>query len=286
MRDPFVIDGPTCLSFSGGSTSGYMLWRTLQANPPEVRAQYLRVAFANTGCEHERTLEFVRECGLRWEVPIDWVEYRDDEAGFALVDFDTASRKGEPFEAIIRKRNYLPNPVTRFCTSELKIRVMHKRLRELGWHERYDGWDQFIGIRADEPRRVAKIRARGTSTETVKETMVMPLADADVGYREVDAFWERQPFKLQLARRSGRTTSGNCVFCFLKPAAQLLSLMREERPYAEFFIRAESIRLASKPSGGVFRTDRPTYAQMAAYAADQGDMFDPNEEPIPCFCGD
>lgn len=285
MTDPFKIVGPTCLSFSGGSTSGYMLRRTLDANTPEDLARWLRVAFANTGCEHERTLEFVRDCQANWGVPIEWVEYRDTEAGHEVVTFETASRNGEPFEAIVRKRNYLPNPVTRFCTSELKIRAMHKRLKALGWHEDPDGWDQFIGIRADEWRRVSKIRARGHSTETVKETMCMPLADAGVTYREVDEFWERQPFKLELQRIAGRTLAGNCVFCFLKPAAQILSLMRTEPEYAKPFIRIETLPLASKPSGGVFRKDRPTYAQIKAYSADQADLFY-DEDPIPCFCGD
>lgn len=227
MRDPFKIDGPTCISFSGGSTSGYMLWRTLESNSVETLRKWLRVSFANTGREDEATLRFVRDCSRHWTVPIEWVEYRDDERGFALVDFATASRNGEPFEALIRKRNYLPNPVTRFCTVELKIRAMHKRLKEVGWHDLYDGWDQFIGIRADEQRRVAKIRARGVSTETSKETMCMPLADAGVTWQEVDAFWAKQPFKLELARHNGRTLAGNCDLCFLKPPAQRLSLIRE-----------------------------------------------------------
>lgn len=286
MHDPFRITGPTCLSFSGDSASGYMLWRTLQSNPRAVLDEHLRVAFANTGCEHERTLEFVRDCEQHWGFPIEWVEYRDTEAGYEVVDFASASRNGEPFEAIVRKRNYLPNPVTRFCTSELKIRAMHKRLKSLGWHEANDGWDQFIGIRADEQRRVAKIRARGTSTETAKETMCLPLADAGVGYRDVDAFWEAQPFRLELQRHNGRTFAGNCVFCFLKPQAQIQSLMRAEPAYAKSFIRIESIPLATKPSGRVFRMDRQTYAQMAAYSSAQVDAFDSNEEAIACFCGD
>src|SRR3546814_13117795 len=104
----------------------------------------------------------------------DLLEYVPMEPGFALIDFDRASRQGEPFEALIRKRQYLPNPVARGCTTSLKIRPMHRFLRHLGWTD----WDQMIGIRADEQRRVSKIRARGHSTASSHETMCMPLADA------------------------------------------------------------------------------------------------------------
>jgi 3'-phosphoadenosine 5'-phosphosulfate sulfotransferase (PAPS reductase)/FAD synthetase len=227
VADPFKIDGPTCLSFSGGSTSGYMLARTLDSNSIADLKQWLRVAFANTGREDEATLRFVRDCARHFAVPIVCLEWRDHELGFERMNFETFSRNGEPFEALIRKRNYLPNPVTRFCTSELKIRTMHRWLKTLGWHDGEDGWDQFIGIRADEQRRVAKIRARGHSTETTKESMRMPLADAGVTWQEVDAFWARQPFKLELARHNGRTLAGNCDLCFLKPPAQRLSLIRD-----------------------------------------------------------
>ncbi len=115
MRDPFKIDQSTCISFSGGRTSAYMVWRVLQSNaglPPDTV-----ICFANTGKEVEATLRFVRECGERWHVPIHWLEYRDAPPGFAVVDFSSASRQGEPFEALIRKRQYLPNPVARGCTS-------------------------------------------------------------------------------------------------------------------------------------------------------------------------
>lgn len=282
MRDPFKIDGPTCISFSGGRTSAYMLWRVLQSNgglPPEAL-----VCFANTGLEDEATLRFVRDCGERWGVEITWVEYRADEAGYSLVNFDTASRNGEPFEAIIKKRNYLPNPVTRFCTVELKIRAMHKHLKALGWQA--EGWDQMIGIRADEQRRVAKIRAR-PSPEIVAETMVMPLADAGVTVGDVAAFWEAQPFGLELPSRNGRTTAGNCVLCFLKPAAQVASLIAEKPSRATWWMRMEALALSSKPSGAVFRSDRPTYAQMHTNAQTQTDAFGhDNEEAIACFCGD
>ena len=144
MRDPFKIEQPTCISFSGGRTSAYMLWRVLQANgglPADAV-----VCFANTGKEVEATLRFVRDCAERWQMPIHWLEYLPMEPGFMLVDFERASRQGEPFEALIRKRQYLPNPVARGCTTSLKIRPMHRFLRHLGWTD----WDQMIGIRADE----------------------------------------------------------------------------------------------------------------------------------------
>jgi hypothetical protein len=47
-----------------------------------------------------------------------------------------------------------------------------------------------------------------------------------------------------------------------------------------------ALALASKPSGAVFRSDRPTYAQMLKFSQQQTDMFDPSEEAIACFCGD
>lgn len=288
MTDPFKIDSPTCISFSGGRTSAYMLWRVLQSNnglPADAV-----VCFANTGKEDEATLRFVRDCGERWGVPITWVEYRNDEREFVMVDFDTASRGGEPFEAIIRKRNYLPNPITRFCTSELKIRTMHKWLRAnwqaLGWDAQDLEWNQMIGIRADEHRRVAKIRARGHSTETTKETMLMPLADAGVTVQDVDAFWSRQEFNLELPTYNGRTLAGNCDLCFLKPAQQVRALIAEKPERAVWWARMEALALASKPDGAVFRKDRPGYAQMAQFVAQQRDMFDPSEEAIACFCGD
>ena len=261
-----------------------MLWRVLQSNSG-LPAECV-VCFANTGKEDEATLRFVRDCGKQWSVPVVWVEYLPDAPGYRIVDFETALRDGEPFEALIRHKNYLPNPVARFCTSELKIRPMYRWLRDSG--QVTGGIDMMIGIRADEQRRVAKIRA-GRNSESVKVENVMPLADAGVTAQDVAAFWREQPFNLYLdTNAAGRTTAGNCDLCFLKPPAQRLSLIAERPGRAVWWVRMEALALAlaSRPSGARFTKDGPSYAQLAQFAADQPDMFDDEQEAIACFCGD
>lgn len=291
MHAPYKLTGPTCLSFSGGRTSAYMLNEVLRHNSAEDLARWLVVCFANTGKEEEATLRFVRECSERWGRAIRWVEWAKD--GYTEVTFETASRNGEPFEALINHRAYLPNPVTRFCTSELKIRTMHRFLRAnwqaLGWEAEELEWSQMIGIRADEARRVSKIRARGHSTETTKESMLMPLADAGVTTATVQAFWAAQPFNLELPTYKGRTLAGNCDLCFLKPAGQVQSLIQEKPQRAVWWARMEALALAlaRMPSGAVFRSDRPSYAAMLKVAETQGDLYGHDEEEaMACFCGE
>lgn len=264
MRDPFKIDGPTCISFSGGRTSAYMLWRVLQSNdglPAEAV-----VCFANTGKEDEATLRFVRDCGEQWGVQINWLEYQQEAPGYRLVDFQTASRQGEPFAALAAKKNYLPNPVARFCTADLKVIPINKLLQDLGIDA-----DTMVGVRADEPNRLAKLRARG---------LMVPLVNAGVTQADVQAFWRLQPFDLGLGFCDGVTALGNCDLCFLKGAHQIQSLIADRPERAIWWARQE------QAIGAKFRSDRPSYAQMAQFVAQQRDMFDPNEEAISCFCGD
>lgn len=283
--NPYKLTGPTCLSFSGGRTSAYMLRQVLDHN---ADLSDLVVCFANTGKEHESTLEFVRECGHFWGVDIVWLEFRDNDQGFKVVDFDTASRNGEPFEVLIRKRQYLPNPVTRFCTVELKIRVMHKYMRSIGWSTEDVPIDMMTGIRADEPRRIAKIRARGSTSESKHASMILPLADAGVAVADIATFWQGQPFNLRLPTINGRTLLGNCDLCFLKGARQVYSIIASDRQRGTWWAQAETWADSSgaiSGGGARFRSDRPSYQQMLDYADTQYDLFE-DEEAIECFCGD
>lgn len=258
-RDPFKIDGPTCISFSGGRTSAYMLWRVLESNGGLGDAV---VVFANTGKEDPATLRFVQDCAQSWSVPITWVEYRP--TGYVVVDFETASRQGEPFEALIAKKKYLPNPVARFCTQELKVLPIKA-------HTGMEDDATMVGVRADESRRIPRMRARG---------LLVPLVDAGITKADIRAFWRAHPFDLALEERDGITADGNCDLCFLKSGDQLFSIISAKPSKAVWWVKQEQL------IGATFRSDRPGYKKMAQYAADQCDMFDPNEEAIACFCGD
>ncbi len=250
QRDPFKIEGPAVVSFSGGRTSGVMLHRLLQAGlQPDVH-----VLFANTGKERPETLDFVHEIETRWSVPIVWLEYRAPEAGmrrsrWAEVRYETASRNGEPFDALVAHRKRLPNPIMRVCTQELKIRLMGRWMRARG----YEHWDMIVGLRADEPRRVARMR-KFNDAPRERWTNVLPLAEAGVTEADVLAFWREQPFDLQL-----RTWEGNCDICFLKSQSKKLRIMQERPDLAAWWIAKEQ---AYEP----FRRESRAYADLAERA--------------------
>lgn len=278
--NPFTIIEPTVISFSGGRTSAYMLWRVLEANGGKLPDEAI-VCFANTGKEEEATLRFVRDCEVNWDVKIHWIEYQYAEKPadrWKLVNFETANRDGTPFFELIDQNGspYLPNPVARICTAKLKIRPIHNFIKSLGFdHNENMDW---VGIRYDEQRRAAKIDRSRT-----------PLVTAKVTKETVGEFWRNQSFDLGLPNMNGVTMHGNCDLCFLKPTRQIVSLIREKPERADWWIKMENHAQSSNKTygdGAKFRKDRPSYARLKEFALLQQELFDPTEETIPCFCGD
>ena len=261
--NPYLITEPTCISFSGGRTSAYMLYKVLEAHGGKLPDEAV-VCFANTGKEEESTLQFVHDCETNWNVPIVWLEYQAENPKFKVVDFETASREGEPFEALIKKRSYLPNPVARFCTTELKVLAIDRYMKSIDKPD----YVTLVGIRADEPRRVAKMK-------TNKDEKLTPLATDGVTEAEVWKFWNQNSFDLSLPKISG---ASNCDLCFLKGAGIIAGLITQKPERAIWWSKME------KQIGGRFSKDRPTYEQMMQYQRDQIPLF--NDESIACFCGD
>jgi len=278
--NPYFTKGATCLSFSGGRTSAYMLYKTLEAHDGVLPDETF-VAFANTGMEHPATLDFVRDCGEQWGVDIVWLEATtrlggDGENkfvyGYRFVDHATASRNGEPFAELIAARGYPPNRLVRYCTGQLKIKRIMQFMRDKG----HPDYTALVGLRADEPRRA--VRMHGQKKEG--HDCWCPMYIDGVTKQTVSDFWQQQNFDLNLPNRNGVTDLGNCTLCFLKGRNKKISIIRQQPDLADWWIEQE--KKVNKP----FRVDDPDYATMKIIATTQTDMFGDSDEEnaIDCFC--
>jgi hypothetical protein len=253
--NPYEIEGPAQISFSGGRSSGMMLCEIVEAHGGKLPKDVM-VAFANTGKERPETLAFVDKLSEYLDVVIRWVEYGREDVTYAV-----ASTKGEPFAALIKKKSYLPNPVARICTQYLKVEPLKALMGGIEY-------TTVAGIRADEPRRIGRMRERG---------IALPLVDAGVTREDVVKFWHTMPFDLCLPS----SDYSNCDLCYLKGAGKLISLIREEPARADWWIEQE------ERIGSLFRSDRPNYATMKIMASQpQLNFGDITEDSLPCECVD
>ena len=282
MRNPYKIEPPAVISFSGGRSSGFMLWQILEAHDGMLPDDVL-VVFCNTGLEHRETYEFIHRIEQNW-CDITWLEYTSKTNGISVgepdknmawekVNYKNASRKGEPFRQLIFQNKtgmghpFLPNPVQRLCTSYLKIRTQIKYIKSIGWSE----WDKAVGLRADEQRRVGKIKS-----QVKNESILTPMSDAKHDLHDIHHFWKKHPLDLKLPFDSN--IFGNCVGCFLKSYGKLEAIAREEPEQLDWWIKAEELTRVK------FRLDRPDYATIKRdahkqLAFDFGDTID-------CHCTD
>lgn len=222
-REPLVI------SFSGGRTSAYMLLHCLKY----MRDRQLHVVFANTGCEHKATLDFVYEMDKHTGNQIVWLEaVVSMEPGLGIrhriVDYQSASRNGEPFEAAIKKYGIF-NPRNPSCTARLKTEVIDSYVRSLGFKtgRKSKNYETAIGIRADEVDRI--------SVNAKANKWIYPLVNAGITKKDILDFWRLQPFDLAIAGDH----YGNCVWCWKKSLRKHLTLARESPSVFEFPKRME-----------------------------------------------
>jgi 3'-phosphoadenosine 5'-phosphosulfate sulfotransferase (PAPS reductase)/FAD synthetase len=253
--------GNVQISFSGGRTSAYMLHQIAEANGgiPER----CKVVFANTGREMPQTLDFVQEVSDRWSIPVDWVEYSDTAPRFVLVSHNSASRDGEPFESLVKRRKFLPNQKMRFCTGDLKLKPSARYLVSLGWRQ----WVAALGIRADEAQRVKR------EPQQERWQRWYPLADAGVSKRDVMAFWLRQPFDLRLANVNGKTPLGNCDGCFLKSESILSMLARDYPNRHAWWERIETETTEATTAAAARFNDKYTRKRLREFVERQGDWI-------------
>lgn len=197
------------ISFSGGRTSAYMTYWLLK--------------------EREETLEFVKECSDFFKFICIWVEYKNNNKSpwasgkHKIVSFETASRKGEPFDEMMGKYGIV-NPAFPHCSRELKASAIKSYARAIGWKKYYTA----IGIRVDEMDRI--------NFETKdKLRLLYPLAtikNTDKG--DINSFWRKQPFDLRL-----KSYEGNCDLCWKKTQRKLMTIIKENPKLVDWWSEME-----------------------------------------------
>jgi len=179
--------------------------------------------FANTGQEDNKTLDFVHKCDQEFGLNTVWIEAVVHEGREAsthkIVNYKSASRKGEPFVEVVEKYG-VPNAGYPHCTRELKENPIHSYINSIGW----DKGDYFtaLGIRADEPRRIKRNKT--------PQNKVYPLVDWFPSDKlDVMDFWRGQTFDLGL-----HDYQGNCKWCYRKSTKKLFQVMKDDISVFDF----------------------------------------------------
>lgn len=264
------------VAFSGGRTSAYM-GKYLLDNFSD-KYEFLFV-FANTGQEHDNTLEFIKQCDDAFGFNTVWLEavvYHNERKsnGYKVVNFETASRNGEPFEEVIKKHG-VPNMAFPICTRELKLAPIDSYLKDVGFKKSV----RAIGIRADEMRRVRK--------DATDAKIIYPLVEANVDKQEVLAWWKKQSFDLQIQEHQG-----NCKWCWKKSLKKHFINLKENPDWYDFpekmeenypYVGAEFRKeVPSKIARVFFRGHTSTKALKSQYEMSLGSLFPISDETNSC----
>lgn len=315
--DPFFIEGPALISFSGGRTSAYMLAKILDRArldglAPGQLWPDVHVLFCNTGKEDDRTLDFVDACSRRWSVPIRWLEYRRrylpkyksadvaeaarrlretfglhfeelpegvTEPGFVEVDYASAARTNDPPSAEHPFTNLVcMSGVPNAATRLCSTEMKTRVMKKFMLTRDYADWVNVVGIRSDEPTRVRRMRVKPPE----RWENAVPLADAGVSELDVLTFWREQPFDLRLPHDSEMGTyEGNCDLCMLKRTDKKVRIARERPSTIGWWERIE------EASGSTFRPAIPyrEVHRLAVVGADRQQLT-PEEDLQGCMCTD
>ena len=209
------------VSFSGGRTSAYMCWYLITFWSHKYNFIFV---FANTGREAEGTLEFVDRCDREWGLNLVWLEAKVNpisgaEIEFNRVDFKTASRKGEPYEAMCAKFG-IPNSERSFCTQYLKTYTINAYKHSIGYKRKHK---TAIGIRADEADRM-------NFDALERGEVIYPLIKLKhTAKPDVLLFFRDNHFDLKIEERDG-----NCVDCFKKSDRHLMTIAKYNPEYFDF----------------------------------------------------
>jgi 3'-phosphoadenosine 5'-phosphosulfate sulfotransferase (PAPS reductase)/FAD synthetase len=246
------------INFSGGRSSAYMLHELLKENNKDD----LIIIFCNTSKETPETYEFLKDCVKHWQFELIVLEFKPKS--FTITNLDNCKKNGEVFDELINFRKYMPNVVTRFCTTDMKIRICKRYLKSLNIKQ----YVNYLGIRADEPLRYSKIISR--NSKNIYNDM--PMYYNNITKKDITNFWLKQSFDLK-----HNSNLGNCDLCFLKGKNKIINILRTEPKKADWWIKNEEL------TGHTFKKDI-SYKTMLELSKRLEFNFDIDETEILCNC--
>lgn len=273
------------VNVSGGRSSA-MMARHIQTSEKYKNFEKLFV-FCNTGLERPETIQFLKDQIKYWDLPLFLIEgVYSKKKGIGvkskIVDFETMDMTGKPFSEAIEQLNKnewcgVPNEAIPYCSEYLKKRVSEHFAKNVFLTTKFNS---AIGFRREDmPKRVTWKEVR------MNKKKIFPLL-TDFGNAvdqfELNRFFEKEPFKLQIHSRLG-----NCVYCQKKSDRNLIEAIQfdlrkqnfkyidwyrvHEKKYGNYFFR-----------GNLSIDDLVRTAQFAMMDGTQLEMFSDVGEACMC----
>lgn len=206
------------ISFSGGRTSAFMALEVLKIHPSA------EVIFMDTGAEHPKTYEFIRNFAEHFDVNITCLRVIPNAemrkaSTYEQLSVEQIGPDLEPWRRMLRKYGH-PYVGGAFCTDRMKTVPFTKYCDEKYGKGNYERW---LGIREDEPNRLGN---RGPGFHYLADI-------SDFDKKDVIDWWSVQEFDLGIQEHLG-----NCVFCIKKSLQKVALATKDEPELANEFIDA------------------------------------------------
>ena len=210
------------VSFSGGRSSRRLVHLMEQIRKDTgIKVEYL---FMDTGAEHPKTYDFIREVVKHYGIDLTCLQpvfgNRGDGTTFKVVSVDEIGYDLKFWADMCAKYSTPYNPKGTFCTDQMKgipSRAYYKFKYPDG------NYQQWWGIRADEPRRLNP------------EKGVRYLAElCDFDKEDIIQWSAEQSVDLDIENAD---VIGNCVFCIKRGIKKVALAARLEPELAQDFIK-------------------------------------------------
>lgn len=235
------------VSLSGGRTSAYLA-HLMKDRDPETE-----FIFMDTGAEHPKTYEFIRNIVKHWKINLTCLRVipnpeMNKPSTYEILAISQIGPDHEPWKRMLKKYGH-PYVGGAFCTDRMKTVPFIKYCDERFGRGNYTTW---LGMRIDEPKR------------TTPKPGIRYLAEiSDFEKQDVIDWWQGQPFDLEIQEHLG-----NCVFCIKKSIQKVALAAKDEPELAANFIH--TLQTFDVKSDKVMYRSNNSLEQVIALFSDTG----------------